>query len=518
MSFLDNSNFKPSDIKLFVNIQGVEKELNELIVSELKISRRINAIPQAVVKLRAKESESGVYQSDVQRMLKSCRPGVKAELRILNTRLFSGDIVQQKTELVYAKTHTIKLVLRHDLQRITGNFRTRVFANTRDRKVIADLLNTATLKPAFSGTSHWDIDHEQLVQYRCSDWQFLLQRLYATNSWLLAEEDKDNTQGKVTIIAPNSLPLNERWTLQHQADHQAIRLYSTELMLDNRFDTAEAVVSAWDIDDQALLVAWKETLSQVGKDALASDNFSQTNKDSSELLLSCPLSTKEVQFLTRSQLVMRRLTAVRGSLKVEGSTKYRLGHELMLSGFGENMDGSQILTGVDHRITAEESWKTTLHVGLELPLKAEYVTQVNGVHIGKVADYQSDSKKWDRIPVLIPAFGTNIPLFARLGKPYASHQSGFCFYPETGDEVILSFLEGDPRYPVIIDSLHNPKQQTPLQISKENNLKMLMIKQSDKDEQQLLFDSQQQTVALIGKKNIEVKGEYINLTKSKGTR
>ncbi|NRN28630.1 phage baseplate assembly protein V, partial [Photorhabdus heterorhabditis] len=136
-----------------------------------------------------------------------------------------------------------------------------------------------------------------------------------------------------------------------------------------------------------------------------------------------------------------------------------------------------------------------------LPETEQVVPPVKELHVGIVEKYQRDSQSLGRIPVKIPALNlTNGTLFARLGKPYASHESGFCFYPEPGDEVIIGFFDGDPRFPVILGSMHNPKNKAPLEPSEKNPVKTLVIKQGE-NQQALLFNHKDKTLALNSGKN-----------------
>ena len=43
------------------------------------------------------------------------------------------------------------------------------------------------------------------------------------------------------------------------------------------------------------------------------------------------------------------------------------------------------------------------------------------------------------------------------GNLYASNGAGAASYPEIGDEVVVAFMNGDPRFPVIIGRLYSKK-------------------------------------------------------------
>jgi uncharacterized protein involved in type VI secretion and phage assembly len=93
------------------------------------------------------------------------------------------------------------------------------------------------------------------------------------------------------------------------------------------------------------------------------------------------------------------------------------------------------------------------------------------------------------------------PLWARFATPYASKESGLCFYPEEGDEVVVGFFADDPCYPVILGAMHNPKNLPPFPPSTENNQKGLVFGHGD-NKQQLMFDSQKKSATLQVNKDV----------------
>lgn len=52
-------------------------------------------------------------------------------------------------------------------------------------------------------------------------------------------------------------------------------------------------------------------------------------------------------------------------------------------------------------------------------------------------------------------------LWARVATPFAGANRGAFFIPDIGDEVVVSFINGDSRYPVILGSLWNGRDSAP---------------------------------------------------------
>ncbi len=52
-------------------------------------------------------------------------------------------------------------------------------------------------------------------------------------------------------------------------------------------------------------------------------------------------------------------------------------------------------------------------------------------------------------------------LWARVATPFAGRDRGAFFIPDVGDEVLVTFINGDPRYPVVTGSLWNGRDSAP---------------------------------------------------------
>ena len=60
--------------------------------------------------------------------------------------------------------------------------------------------------------------------------------------------------------------------------------------------------------------------------------------------------------------------------------------------------------------------------------------------------------------------GQTLKAWARVATPFAGPGRGAFLLPEVGDEVLVGFVDGDPREPVVIGSLWNGAQRPPEQL------------------------------------------------------
>ncbi len=94
--------------------------------------------------------------------------------------------------------------------------------------------------------------------------------------------------------------------------------------------------------------------------------------------------------------------------------------------------------------------------------------------IGIVTNLE-DPDKLGRIKVKYPHLGDEQSNWARLVSPMGGSERGVFFRPEVNDEVLVTFLQGDMRFPMILGGLWNGKDKPPKDDgkAKENNWRFI---------------------------------------------
>jgi uncharacterized protein involved in type VI secretion and phage assembly len=78
-------------------------------------------------------------------------------------------------------------------------------------------------------------------------------------------------------------------------------------------------------------------------------------------------------------------------------------------------------------------------------------------------------------------------LWARLSTFYATDQNGSFFFPEIGDEVVIGFIDSDPRHPVILGAVYSDARNAAITPPDDSNyIKQLTTKSNLK----ISFDDQ----------------------------
>jgi uncharacterized protein involved in type VI secretion and phage assembly len=89
---------------------------------------------------------------------------------------------------------------------------------------------------------------------------------------------------------------------------------------------------------------------------------------------------------------------------------------------------------------------------------------LRGSFLGEVVSV-SDPDSKNRVQVRLYAFDgvdeQDAPMWARVAVPFAGGDRGAFFLPDVGDEVLVTFVQGDPRMPVVIGSMWNGKDSAP---------------------------------------------------------
>lgn len=368
--------------------------------------------------------------------------------------LFKGLVVGHAVE-ADAGNSLLSVELKDAAVKLTQLRVNRVFFGQSDDQALRKLLGlhglTAGTIPATTPV------HEELVQYGCTDWDFLLARAQV-NGLLVKVRD-----GSVTL-APMQLAAAPARTFEYGMD--AIIGLEVEARADGQYGAVEGL--AWDVKGQQMSTARR------AKDAtLAPGNLkgatlaAALGADTCTLTSPAVLSEPELQSWADATLARSRLALVRGRLTLEGRSDVDLLDTIAIKGVGQRFNGHALVTGVRQRISAAQGWLTDLQFGLapawlaarhgvSATPAAGLLPAVSGLQIGVVAGFADDPQQQLRVKVTLPALGaTQNTVWARLAAPDAGKGRGFCFRPESGDEVVVGFFDDDPRQPVILGALYS---------------------------------------------------------------
>ena len=151
------------------------------------------------------------------------------------------------------------------------------------------------------------------------------------------------------------------------------------------------------------------------------------------------------------------------------------------------------------------TWYTDLLIGLKADWGIEayddemdepaaaLLPAVSGLQIGVVTALVDDPEQEQRVRGRLPIVDEGDEGgWARIGCLDAGDGRGTFFRPEIDDEVILGFINDDPRDPIILGALHSSKNPPPFEPSEENSEKGYVSREGLK----LVFNDEQKIVGI----------------------
>ncbi|MFZ4576029.1 MAG: phage baseplate assembly protein V, partial [Phycisphaerales bacterium] len=163
--------------------------------------------------------------------------------------------------------------------------------------------------------------------------------------------------------------------------------------------------------------------------------------------------------------------------KCEGIASLQPGVVVALRGVGERFSGQALISGVRHEFDLVNGWKTHVQFGGVAPSRTAPVvhtgpTPAHGLMVGVVLTNEDPESEY-RVRVKLPMISEGEDgLWARVASVDAGADRGLFVRPEVGDEVIVGFVAGDPRSPVILGMLHSSANAAPIEGSDANPQKV----------------------------------------------
>ena len=119
-----------------------------------------------------------------------------------------------------------------------------------------------------------------------------------------------------------------------------------------------------------------------------------------------------------------------------------------------------------------------------------------GVVEAIVAKVSEDPEHECRVTLRFPFFdgATAESDWCRVAQPYAGNGYGAVFVPEEGDEVLVAFVHGDMRFPIVLGGLYNGVDKPPTDRTASKDQKLIKTKHGH---QVLIDDSQGQEAIRI---------------------
>jgi len=464
---------------------------DDIQVIAVETWNRVNKIPRARLVMFDGSMTDGAFPvSDGATFVPGSEVQIDAGYAGTNETIFKGIVVRHRLDIAANGSSALVVDLADKALALTVTRNMASFADKKDSDVMSDVIGAAGLSADVEATT---VTHKSFVQFGASDWDTILYR--AEMNGLLVSADA----GTVTVKAPDT------------SGSAALQItYGTDLVdfhaeLDAVSQLSDSAITsyAWDPSTQALLTgtASSVTVTEAGNlsattlaDVLAVSAFDQRTGGS--------LTADDLAAWSSARLLRAKLARLRGRVRFQGSALAKVGGVLALDGVGARFNGNVFISGVQHAIRNGQ-WLTTVEFGLAPdafadqpsaagPSAAGQLAPARGLHTGVVTQIHEDPDGQFRVQVKLPLVGDEAKMWARLNTWYATSSAGAFFYPEVGDEVIVGFMNEDPRFPVILGSVHSSKFSPPKTPDDKNTSKALVTK----SKMELSFDDTDKVIVL----------------------
>ena len=456
-----STEIKSGSIATFeVKVAGSSIPSDYEIIS-MEVFQGINRIPSATIVVKDGNASTGDFKvSSSDTFLPGKDIVIEAGYDSTNKQIFKGIITKQSLRVDHFEGSILQLECRDAAIKMTVGRKSATYSKKKDSDIITSIIgNYSGLSSDVTATNtQWP----EQVQYYCSDWDFMLSRA-ETNGLIV-----NAINGKVSVVKADA-DTSSVLTLTYGDN-----ILSFDADLDSVSQIASAKASSWDFKTQKVINATSNT-SKAGPGNLSSKKLSEV-VGLSDFLLQTPaaLTSDELTTWTKSQIDKRAYAKIIGTLQCQGTAVLLPAKYLTLKGMGARFNGDHIIGTVRHEI-ANGNWLTEVGMGLSAdwfveeadviaPSAAALLPAAKGLFQGTVKKINDDPDSQYRVQIDIPIFdASGEGVWARLSSFYASSSAGAFFIPEVGDEVIVSFLNEDPRFPIILGSLYSSSNNKPFQ-------------------------------------------------------
>ncbi|MBI3509752.1 MAG: type VI secretion system tip protein VgrG [Bacteroidetes bacterium] len=464
---------KLSKPNFIVTVNGQDVTMKYGLVS-LMISKRVNRIPLAEVVLYDGDAAKRDFElSDTENFIPGKEVTIKGGYGDNPQVIFKGIIIKQSIKAPLKAPSTMILELKDKSIKMTINRKNKYFADKKDSEIIEKIIKDNGLQAEVDTT---EASHKEMVQYYSTDWDFIASRA-EVNGLLLFIED-----GKVKVKKPEFAVKGDSLNLTYGDN-----IVDAEAEMDARDQYADVISKYWDYSKQEVvertatgpMVSPEEgnLTSKKLSDVLGSIDFLQQNP--------AKLLDEEVAAWGKAKLLRSQMSKIKGRIRIFGTHAVKPGDVINLAGMGKRFNGAAFVSSITQGYSVNSPWYSDIMFGyseewfyerydniVDRP-SAGLLPSINGLVTGIVTDIVDQDGGEFRVRVRIPLIDKGDKgVWARIVAADAGNARGILIRPEKDDEVLLGFVNDDPRDPVILGMLYSKKNKVPDKLKPDGDNKM----------------------------------------------
>ena len=460
-------------------------------VLEIRIEQHVNRIAEAEITLRDGSTANQTFDvtdSD------TFKPGSEIEIKLgyqsQNKSVFKGLVTKQIIQVDDISGSKLQVICKDKALKLAINRKNGIFTEVTDSDIIEKISGECGLSSDITSTSE---NHKEVVQYYATDWDFIISRAEINGLVVITDS------GKLTVQQPK---VEDTPALQVQFGYDIIE-FSGELDATNQYSDVQG--NAWDMASQSVINAASSEPSVNNQgDITGAALASVLSVGTQNLSSSVPVSQSAIKTWANAALLKSRLSRFKGSVTFQGSADARVNATIKLMGLSNRFNGNAFISGITHTL-ADGRWTTEAQIGLSAewfvekhpvsaPVASGLLPGVKGLQTGIVKKIYEDPDNEFRVQVEIPLLGADgEAVWARLSTFYSGKGIGAYFMPEVNDEVILGFMNNDPRFPIILGSVFSSSIPAPETPDEKNTIKTLVTQ----SKLQLKFDDENKVITIL---------------------
>lgn len=480
----------PKSVCTFTILSDGEEVPKEHHMLSLVVNKEVNRVPSATILFMDGDPAKESFELS---NLELFQPGreieIKAGYRSDEEPIFKGIVIRHGIKVRKAGA-VLTVECKDKAVKMTVASKSKYFKEVKDSDVIEELIDSYGIEKDVAAT---DVTHAELVQYQSTDWDLMLCRLDANGHLCLAND------GKITTAKPD-FTSEAVLTIQYGAT-----IHELDAEIDARFQLKSVTAGAWHPSDQELTDSTEAEdpgVPEAGN--LSADTLADViGLEKYEMVHSGNLQDLELQQWANAKMLKHQLARIRGRVRTDGTSAVLPGNIIQLNGVGDRFEGKLFVTGVRHQIE-KGNWETVFQFGVnpewfaetynvQQPLAAALLPAIQGLHIGITTKLEGDPDGEDRIMVRLPVIHKEDEgIWSRICTLDAGENRGTFFRPEINDEVIVGFINNDPRHAVILGMCNSSSKPAPLPGSDDNHEKGYV----SRSEMKMIFNDDKKSIQI----------------------
>ena len=343
-----------SDNLLFVNYKITSDGSaisDDLQVLSIYVKKTINKIPVARIRIMDWDQSALEFKvSNSDTFVPGAKIVISAGMDGNTEQIFSGVVIRHRLISSNEEGPQLEVECKDASLKMTIGRKNAYYADKKDSDIINTLISNGGASATVDATTY---QHKGLVQYYCTDWDFMMARAEA-NGMVAVVDD-----GSITVAKPK-VSDSAVLTCTYGAD-----IYSFDAEVDAEYQLSAVQSTSWDMSSQANIQASGSNPSVNSQGNITSSKLADVLGVSNyDLQSSGAVAQDDLTGWADGQMMKSWMSRIKGTASFRGSALAKPGCIIEFKGVGDRLSGDAYISGVEHEIK-DGNWITTVQMGLD---------------------------------------------------------------------------------------------------------------------------------------------------------